>query len=94
MVSIEDFDELRFLDSILQKGDKIFVGMTDIAEEGKWVWMDGRAPTLDPLWHGKHPDGGRKENCGEYQENHGFHDKRCKDKKKKYVCKYTLPGPP
>ena len=43
MVSIEVFDELRSLDTILEDGDKVFVGMTDIAEEGKWVrcgWMD------------------------------------------------------
>ena len=85
MVSIEDFDERYFLDTILPKKEKIFVGLTDIAEEGRWVWLNGRVPTLDPLWHGNHPDGGRDENCGEYVQNHGFHDK-----KQRYVCKYSL----
>ena len=49
MVSIEDSDELGFLDTLLPKGEKVFVGMTDIAEEGRWVWMDGSVPKLDPL---------------------------------------------
>ena len=89
MVSIEDFDELGFLDTLLAKGEKVFVGMTDIAEEGRWVWMDGSVPKLNPLWHGNHPDGGEKENCGEYVENHGFHDIECGDTRP-YVCKYSL----
>ena len=90
MVFIEDFDELHFLDTILATDEKIFVGMTDIAEEGRWVWMDGRVPTLNPLWHGNHPDGGLQENCAEYQQKHGFHDKECNEKRSRYVCKYTL----
>ena len=89
MVWIEDFDELHFLDTILDKGEKVFVGMTDIAEEGQWVWMDGSAPKLSPLWHGNHPDGGTSKNCGEYQQKHGFHAKKC-DETNKYVCKYSL----
>ena len=89
MVFVEDFDERYFLDTILEKGEKVFVGMTDIAEEGRWVWMDGSVPKLNPLWHGNHPDGGEKENCGEYVENHGFHDIPC-DVSIKYVCKYYL----
>ena len=91
MVNIEDFDELHFLDTILEGGEKVFVGMTDIAEEGRWVWMAGSVVTLDPLWHGNHPDGGQKENCGEYVQKHGFHDKKCDDKRH-YVCKYSLDG--
>ncbi|KAL9964618.1 hypothetical protein ACROYT_G028281 [Oculina patagonica] len=69
--------ELDFIDTILPDREKVFVGMTDIAEEGRWVWMDGSVPTLDPLWHGNHPDGGLMENCGEYQQDHGFHDIKC-----------------
>ena len=89
LVSIEDSDELGFLDTLLAKGEKVFVGMTDIAEEGRWVWMDGSVPKLDPLWHGNHPDGGDEENCGEYVQDHGFHDIECDDTRP-YVCKYSL----
>ncbi|KAJ7372485.1 hypothetical protein OS493_018992 [Desmophyllum pertusum] len=89
LVWIEDFDELHFLDTILEKDEKVFVGMTDIAEEGQWVWMDGSAPKLNPLWHGKHPKGGTSKNCGEYKQKHGFHAKKCDDTLK-YVCKYSL----
>ena len=56
--------------------------MTDIAEDDQWVWMDGSPVTLDPLWRGNHPDGGTEENCGEYVENHGFHDKKCENDKR------------
>ena len=51
LVSIEDFEELRFLDELLKQEnvEKIYVGMTDIAEEDQWVWMDGSPVTLDPL---------------------------------------------
>ena len=89
MVSIADFDELHFLDTILADGEKVFVGMTDIAEEGRRVWMDRSVPMLNPLWHGYHPDGGLKEHCGEYQQKHGFHGKKC-DETRHYVCKYSL----
>ena len=89
LVTIEDSDELLFLDALLAKGEKVFVGMTDIAEEGRWVWMDGSLPKLDLLWHGNHPDGGEKENCGEYVQKHGFHDIACAETRP-YVCKYSL----
>ena len=49
--------------------------MTDIAEDDQWVWMDG-----SPV----------KKNCGEYVENHGFHDKKCENDKRYYVYKYSL----
>jgi len=89
LIFIEDLDELDFLDTILADGQKVFVGMTDIAKEGQWVWMNGSAVTLDPLWHGKFPAGGTKQNCAEYVQNHGFHDRSC-DVTRKYVCKYSL----
>ncbi|KAJ7372489.1 hypothetical protein OS493_018996 [Desmophyllum pertusum] len=85
LVWIEDFDELDFLNTILADGEKVFVGMTDIAVEGQWVWMDGSAPKLNPLWHGNHPDGGTAKNCGEYQQKHGFHDKNCDETKNTFV---------
>ena len=34
LVFVEDFAERYFLDTILEKGEKVFVVMTDIAEEG------------------------------------------------------------
>lgn len=89
LIFIEDFSELGFLDTILAKGENVFVGMTDIAKEGQWVWMDGSTVTLDPLWHGNFPRGGTERNCAEYVQNHGFHDIPC-DVSRKYVCKYYL----
>ena len=89
MIFIEDFDELDFLDTILAVGEKVFVGMTDIAKEGQWVWMDGSNVTLNPLWHDSFPNGGTQQNCAEYVQNHGFHDKPC-SVSRKYVCKYSL----
>ena len=35
LVFVENFAERYFLDTILEKGEKVFVGMTDIAEEGQ-----------------------------------------------------------
>ncbi|XP_022792621.1 aggrecan core protein-like [Stylophora pistillata] len=92
LVSIEESQELSFLDELLIKEhvDKIYVGMTDIAEEDRWVWMDGSPVTFDPLWHGNHPNGGTNENCGEYVKQHGFHDKNCETDKRPFVCKYSL----
>lgn len=89
LIFIEDFDELYFLDTILAADEKVFVGMTDIAEEGQWVWMDGSTVTLDPLWHGNFPTGGTERNCAEYVQNHGFRDRSC-DVNRKYVCKYSF----
>lgn len=92
LVLIGDFEELCFFDEFLrQEGvNKIYVGMIDIVEEDRWVWMDGSFVILDFLWYGNYLDGGINENCGEYVENYGFYDKKCEKDKRYYVCKYLL----
>ena len=77
MIFNEDFNELGFLNTIFAQGEKVFVGMTDIANEGEWVWMDGSTMTLDSLWHSYFPNGGTENNWAEYVENHGFDDILC-----------------
>ncbi|CAK8695844.1 unnamed protein product [Clavelina lepadiformis] len=43
----------------------ISIGMSDIAQEGQWVWVDGEVSTEEnQKWYrGTEPNGGRRENC-------------------------------
>ena len=54
-----------------------WVGLTDAAREGLWVWSDGT--TLDKYknFAKGEPNGGRGENCGFFYHGHGDKARRC-----------------
>ncbi|XP_025758276.1 CD209 antigen-like protein E isoform X1 [Oreochromis niloticus] len=91
LVKIESREEQSFLErrlrDVMTEGrDKFWIGLTDSAEEGRWVWVDGSS--LDQslkFWsgnepdnwkghNGKHPDG---EDCARMGEKGGAKDLNC-----------------
>ena len=86
LASIEDLGELRFLKAFLER---VFLGMTDITEEERLVWMKWSNYILGSLWHGYDPSDGVRENCLVYVQEQGFQFKKCYESTR-YVCKYSL----
>jgi len=63
--------------------DRWWIGYTDEAIEGTWVWEDGTAPAYEN-WSGapyaeEQPAGGTEENCASFRpaEDGRWHDSRC-----------------
>ena len=51
----------QFLNSLAT--DSFFLGMTDTADEGQWVWDSDGSPVTWTNWIFEEPNGGRGENC-------------------------------
>ncbi|KAJ7372486.1 hypothetical protein OS493_018993 [Desmophyllum pertusum] len=89
LVWIEDFDELYFLDTILDEGERVFVGMTDIAEEGQWVWRMEVPLSWTRSGISRMVVRHKTVRSTNRKHHEGFHQKMCDDTLK-YVCKYSL----
>ena len=75
------------------KGVRAWIGGTDEAEEGAWVWSDGSAWGFKPQWKINEPNNGwplGEENCVElfyqteaqFTHRHGWNDEPCSEKGK------------
>ena len=53
-----------------------FFGLTDIATEGRWVYIDGQIPTYTN-WGGEEPNGKRTENCAVLAQDGTWNDRAC-----------------
>ncbi|XP_076809671.1 alpha-N-acetylgalactosamine-specific lectin-like [Clavelina lepadiformis] len=50
--------------ALLQSIRKVWIGISDNAQEGEWVWIDGEVSSREVQhWHPHEPQGGRRENC-------------------------------
>ncbi|XP_039462093.1 hepatic lectin-like isoform X3 [Oreochromis aureus] len=91
LVKIDSREEQSFLerklrDVMTEAEDKFWIGLTDSAVEGRWVWVDGSSldqrlqfwSGIDPdNWkghNGEHPDG---EDCVRMGEKGGADDLKC-----------------
>ena len=80
-----------------------WIGINDRADEGTWVWANGR-PAGFTFWETGEPnDDGGVADCGEmwgtdnghYANNHRWNDIDCEAYTRKYVCRaYMPPSPP
>ncbi|XP_005952304.1 asialoglycoprotein receptor 1-like, partial [Haplochromis burtoni] len=82
----QTFLERRLRDAMTEDEDKFWIGLTDSAAEGRWVWVDGSSldQSLKFWWgkdpdnwkghYGTHPDG---EDCARMGEKGGTKDLKC-----------------
>ncbi|XP_065146223.2 uncharacterized protein [Paramisgurnus dabryanus] len=65
----------------------IWIGLSDIDEEGRWKWVDNSTLTTR-FWRSGEPNGGIRENCGESYPS-AWNDLRC-DKLLKWICEKNI----
>ncbi|XP_071801401.1 perlucin-like [Asterias amurensis] len=82
VTSVLDTDEAAFLAGYIQHGSA-WIGLTDIAIEGNWVWQDGQPTGSQDWWYPNQPDNAAGiEDCVQMGANRGWND---------YPCHYKLP---
>ena len=82
VTSVLDTDEAAFLAGYIQHGSA-WIGFTDIAIEGNWVWQDGQPTGPQDWWYPNQPDNAAgNEDCVHMGANMGWND---------YPCHYKLP---
>uniref|UniRef100_A0A3P9DKZ5 Immune-related, lectin-like receptor 4 n=1 Tax=Maylandia zebra TaxID=106582 RepID=A0A3P9DKZ5_9CICH len=69
LVKIDSREEQEFLRKEVRRimkdhEDKFWIGLTDSAEQGRWLWVDG-SPLNESLsyWNYKEPDNWREDDC-------------------------------
>jgi hypothetical protein len=78
IIIINSKAENDFIRSTIQAwgtGD-VWIGLTDILEEGTFIWWDGTAPTFT-AWNGGEPNDWGGEDCGQLMAWAGWNDLPC-----------------
>jgi hypothetical protein len=67
-------------------GNKVWIGGTDAASEGKWKWSSTGTPLSYTNWYSGEPnDWEGNEDCTEFYSNGKWNDGNCA-KRTKFVC--------
>jgi hypothetical protein len=89
LVVVGDAQEKTILTN--QFSGNTWVGLSDVATEGTFLWVTNE-PTngfpqvgMQPPWDAGDPDGGTAENCVRFKNSFDFEDKPCTDSNS-YVC--------
>lgn len=90
LVRIDSESEQAFVWSVIAElGGDFWIGLSDAAEEGEWVWTDG-SPLGYSNWAPTSPDdgGGDDEDCAEilFAEEGRWNDRDCATDYLDYVC--------
>ncbi|XP_070569363.1 C-type lectin domain family 4 member G-like [Ptychodera flava] len=66
---VDDADENMFLQQYTRGAYRIWIGLSDVAEEGKMVWVDNSEPSYTNWSNGEPSDTSGSENCVHIWEN-------------------------
>ncbi|XP_060949068.1 lactose-binding lectin l-2-like [Limanda limanda] len=84
LVSIHSLDEHNFVQTLIEKFDRanggIWIGLSDLQEEGSWMWSDG-CPARFVLWSKGEPNT-HHEDCVEkiFHTDKKWNDRICSDR--------------
>ena len=57
---------------------QVWIGLSDVRKEGKWVYVDGTTlPLKSPMWNSGEPNGGTRESCGTIRGLKNWNDLPC-----------------
>ena len=74
-------------------GNSVWIGGTDAASEGRWVWSPTNTPLSYTNWNAGEPNNRGSEDCMQFYGDTGkWNDLRCA-KELKYVCQTACPVP-
>ncbi|CAL8264668.1 C-type lectin domain family 10 member A [Gadus morhua] len=91
LIMVTDSAEMSFLNSIVELGGEVWIGLTDNGKEGQWMWVDGTRMTTS-FWAKGQPNQhlAIDQDCVEFwssSSTHGsWNDEACSIKAK-WVCK-------
>ncbi|KAK7456586.1 hypothetical protein BaRGS_00039312, partial [Batillaria attramentaria] len=93
LVEIQSADEnafvLNFFQTHAHDGDRMWIGLEDIAVEGEWVWSSNRDKAEYTNWSQGQPDSSQSwEDCVELSPYYGgrWNDIHCEDYKFPFTC--------
>ncbi|KAJ7317610.1 hypothetical protein JRQ81_003772 [Phrynocephalus forsythii] len=92
LVVIQDNPEQNFLQS-RTRGERYWIGLTDIDAEGEWRWIDGTNYRANfKNWKpGQPSDYNRNEDCAEISALGEWNDENC-NTQNFYICEKPLPS--
>lgn len=68
-------------------GADLWIGYTDVVDEGIWVWEDGRPTTFENWSDAALDDPGDGEDCAEIQLSNGeWNDSPCSSQQQGFIC--------
>ncbi|XP_066295739.1 uncharacterized protein [Branchiostoma lanceolatum] len=80
----------EFLIDLKNKADNsafFWFGLTDVQQEGRWVWDDGVSlGSFRPWYPGEPNSAGGNEDCAEFWKNDKWNDMSCSDSSRKFLC--------
>ncbi|XP_070569367.1 perlucin-like protein [Ptychodera flava] len=84
---VDDADENLFLEQFTQGSYSIWIGLSDAAEEGNWVWVDNSGISYTNWSDGEPNNSGGDENCAHILDNKDgkWNDSHCSDLRG-FVC--------
>ncbi|XP_078693199.1 alpha-N-acetylgalactosamine-specific lectin-like isoform X3 [Branchiostoma floridae x Branchiostoma belcheri] len=67
--------------------ESTWIGLTDVATEGLWVWDDGTLLFGEGIWGTNEPNGGTRENCAHIypSKDYRWNDRACPNSQY-YIC--------
>merc|ERR1712083_525785 len=63
LVEVSSAQEQQALDLFLLKGSDFWIGLSDVGDEGTFVWQESREQAEYTNWYSNQPDGRTNENC-------------------------------
>jgi cysteine-rich repeat protein len=91
LVRIDDTYENGFVRALATAGSGIWIGLSDEASEGMFVWTDGTPATFLGFTGNEPNDTTHSENCGELTAGGGWNDLSCNGTRP-YVCEIATCG--
>jgi len=94
LATIDNADDNELLISLTAEDH--FIGLSDLDEEGEWLWLDGTISITGGVkqdyngWSSTQPSGGASQNCGELDPNQdGWADAGC-GATQRYICEHPV----
>ncbi|XP_068596910.1 CD209 antigen-like [Brachionichthys hirsutus] len=65
LIVVNSRDEQAFINRLVNSSQNAWIGLTDMIDEGHWIWVDGN-PVTTTYWQAGQPNSyGGKQDCGE-----------------------------
>ncbi|XP_036022761.1 CD209 antigen-like protein C [Onychomys torridus] len=85
LVVIKSHEEQSFLQQTSQRTGNAWMGLSDIKQEGKWMWLDDTPLKWSQYWLKGEPNNMLNEDCAEISST-GWNDNTC-SLEKFWICK-------